>query len=160
MTKSYINSRILCYYNREWIKPKPLLLLPPPLLVLDYIILIYNFFRSNEGDNSSLSSSVQYAYHFYIVFMLWGIIQVFLWYDIYLKSSHSMSSSSVFYFIFLFPWKRIPSIPNPCIFNLFNKSDENGFCIFKCGEIGWQQICISYVNEVGINFFYRSNKNI
>lgn len=80
VTKSYINSRILCYYNREWIKPKPLLLLPPPFLVLDYIILIYNFyFRSNEGDNSSLSSSVQYAYHFYIVFMLWGIIQVFLW---------------------------------------------------------------------------------
>ena len=47
--------------------------------------------------------------------------------------------------------EEIPSMPNPCIFNLFNKSDEYGFCIFKCGEIGWQANMYMY-------FWYMNKK--
>ena len=108
VTKSYINSRILCYYTERVNKPKPLLLLPPPM-VLDYILVL---FRSNEGDNSSLFCAV--CISFYRIHVVRYIIPSFYVVIISLNSP----------------------VPNPCIFNLFNKSDEYGFCIFKCGEIG------------------------
>ena len=101
-----------------------------------YSIIFLYFFRSNEGDNSSLfssCSSVQYAYHFYIAFMLWGI------YDIY---SHSMSSSSSFPHRLLHLLER--SLPylilasSICLINQMNTA----FVYLSVEKLVDKQICI------------------